>query len=152
MVVTKDGNPVAAYPVSTSKFGLGSVPGSSATPLGRHRVAKKIGTGMPLGAVFKSRRFTGEVLPPNAPGKDPIVTRILWLDGVERENRSSRSRHIYIHGTPAEQKIGIPASYGCVRMRSADVIELFDTVGVGASVEIFQSSLLSRFPCLAPRT
>jgi lipoprotein-anchoring transpeptidase ErfK/SrfK len=101
--------------------------------------------------VFKSRRFTGEVLPPDSSGRDPIVTRILWLDGVEVGNRSSRSRHIYIHGTPEEGKIGMPASYGCVRMRSEDVVELFDTVGVGAMVEIFQSPLLSRFPSLAPR-
>ncbi len=151
MVVTRDARPIAAYPVSTSKFGLGSEAGSSATPLGRHRVAEKIGENMPLGAVFKSRRFTGEVLPPDSSGRDPIVTRILWLDGVEVGNRSSRSRHIYIHGTPEEGKIGMPASYGCVRMRSEDVVELFDTVGVGAMVEIFQSPLLPRFPSLAPR-
>ena len=72
----------------------------------------------------------------NAPGRDPIVTRILHLKGLEAQNRHTFGRTIYIHGTPEEAKIGMPASYGCIRMRSRDVIELFDTVGVGARVEV----------------
>lgn len=141
MLLTRDGKPIAEYPVSTSKFGLGDRPGSNATPLGVLSVKKKIGTGAPAGAVFKSRRPTGEVLPVDAPGRDPIVTRILWLEGREHRNRHSFSRCIYIHGTPEERNIGLPASYGCIRMRSADVIELFGTVGTGARVFITTAPL-----------
>ena len=148
MLVTDRGAPVATYPVSTSKYGLSSRPGSFGTPLGKHRVAKKIGHGLPQGAVMKSRRFTGEVLAIDAPGRDPIVTRILWLRGLERGNLNSFARLIYIHGTPEERSIGIPSSYGCIRMKSQDVTELFDLVGVGAKVEIFQDPLASRLPRL----
>jgi lipoprotein-anchoring transpeptidase ErfK/SrfK len=148
MLVTDQGQPVASFPVSTSKFGLGSQPGSYATPLGRHRVVKKIGGGLPPGAVFKSRRFTGEVLPVDAPGRDPIVTRILWLDGKEGHNRNSFARFIYIHGTPEERNIGRPVSYGCIRMRSRDVVALYDRVGVGARVDIFREPLARRLPRL----
>jgi lipoprotein-anchoring transpeptidase ErfK/SrfK len=150
MLVTDDGEPVATYPVSTSKFGLSTAPGSYGTPLGKHRVVKKIGDGLPSGAVFKSRRFTGEVLPVDAPGRDPIVTRILWLDGREARNGNSYERFIYIHGTPEERNIGLPTSYGCVRMRSRDVIALYDRVGLGARVDIFTEPLSARFPHLAP--
>ncbi len=146
MLVTDQGKPVATYPISTSKFGLGSNPGSYATPLGKHRVAKKIGHDLPHGAVFKSRRFTGEVLPVDAPGRDPIVTRILWLDGKEPRNRNSFDRYIYIHGTPEERNIGQPVSFGCIRMRSRDVAALFERVGVGARVDIFTDPLDTRFP------
>src|ERR1700676_443335 len=106
------------YPISTSRFGLGDRPGSRATPLGRMEVAKMIGEGAPLGAVFKSRRRTGEVLRPDAPGRDPIVTRIIWLKGLEPQNKHAFARCIYIHGTPEERNVGHPASFGCVRMRS----------------------------------
>ncbi len=150
MLLTDKGEPVATFPVSTSKFGLSSAPGSYGTPLGKHRVVKKIGHGLPSGAVFKSRRFTGEVLPVDAPGRDPIVTRILWLDGNERHNRNSFGRFIYIHGTPEERNIGQPVSYGCIRMRSRDVIALFDRVGVGARVDIFREPLGQRLPKLVP--
>jgi lipoprotein-anchoring transpeptidase ErfK/SrfK len=150
MLVTDQGQPVATYPVSTSKFGLSSAPNSYGTPLGKHRVVKKIGHGLPSGAVFKSRRFTGEVLPVDAPGRDPIVTRILWLDGKESHNRNSFDRYIYIHGTPEERNIGQPVSYGCIRMRSRDVVSLFDRVGVGARVDIFREPLAKRLPKLVP--
>jgi lipoprotein-anchoring transpeptidase ErfK/SrfK len=136
MILLRDGKPLRAYPVSTSKFGLGDGPGTHATPLGTMRVRKKIGYDMPAGTVFKSRIPTGEVLPVNAPGRDPIVTRILWLDGLEERNRNAFSRYIYIHGTPEERNIGLPVSYGCIRMRSSDVIELFDIVGENARVHI----------------
>ena len=102
----------------------------------RLEVATKIGGGAPLGAVFKDRRFTGEVIPVDAPGRDPIVTRILWLRGREPQNANAYRRYIYIHGTPEERNIGHPVSYGCVRMRSRDVIQLYDTVGLGAEVTI----------------
>jgi L,D-transpeptidase catalytic domain len=129
------------YPVSTSRFGLGDQPGSRATPLGRMEVAKMIGAGAPLGAVFRSRRQTGEVLRPDAPGRDPIVTRIIWLKGLESQNRHAFTRCIYIHGTPEERNVGHPASFGCVRMRSVDVLRVFNTIGVGATVDIIPGSL-----------
>jgi len=136
MLVLRDGQPVALFPVSTSKFGLGDVPGSHATPTGNFVVRKKIGDELPSGAVLKSRRPTGEILPVNAPGRDPIVTRILWLDGREPHNRNAFNRYIYIHGTPEERTIGTASSYGCIRMRSADIIQLYDMVGRGARVHI----------------
>jgi hypothetical protein len=129
------------FPVSTSRFGLGDQPGSRATPLGRMEVAKMIGAGAPLGAVFKSRRRTGEVLRPDAPGRDPIVTRIIWLKGLQAQNRHAFARCIYIHGTPEERNVGHPASYGCVRMRSVDVLRVFNAIGVGATVDIIPGSL-----------
>jgi lipoprotein-anchoring transpeptidase ErfK/SrfK len=129
------------YPVSTSKFGLGDHPGSRATPLGRMEVAKMIGAGAPLGAVFKSRRQTGEVLKPDAPGRDPIVTRIIWLKGLEPQNQHAFARCIYIHGTPEERNVGRPASFGCIRMRSVDVLRVFNAIGVGATVDIIPGSL-----------
>jgi len=129
------------YPVSTSRFGLGDQPGSRATPLGRMEVAKMIGAGAPLGAVFKSRRQTGEVLRPDAPGRDPIVTRIIWLKGLEPQNRHAFARCIYIHGTPEERNVGHPASFGCVRMKSVDMLRVFNAIGVGATVDIIPGSL-----------
>lgn len=134
MVLLRDGKPTRSFPVSTSKFGLGDTRGSYATPLGKLRVRKKIGNDMPSGTVFKGRIPTGEVLPVNAPGRDPIVTRILWLEGLEARNRNAFSRYIYIHGTPEERNIGQPVSFGCIRMRSSDIIELFDSVGVNTQV------------------
>lgn len=136
MIVLRDGKKIADYPVSTSKFGLSDSPGSNGTPLGLLKIRKKIGGNAPSGTVFKSRKPTGEILPVDAPGRDPIVTRILWLDGLETQNRHAYNRFIYIHGTPEERTIGTAASYGCIRMRSRDVIELYDTVGVGARVKI----------------
>jgi lipoprotein-anchoring transpeptidase ErfK/SrfK len=138
MIVLRDGNRIAEYPVSTSKFGLGDQPGSNDTPLGRLKIKKKIGEKVPAGGVLKSRRFTGEVLAVDAPGRDPIVTRILWLEGTERQNKNAYNRFIYIHGTPEERNLGTPASFGCIRMRSRDVIALYNIVGRGAVVIIEQ--------------
>ena len=129
------------FPVSTSKFGVGDHPGSYATPLGSLEIASKIGANAPLGTVFKSRRPTGEILPPNARGRDPIVTRILWLRGLEKGNARAYSRAIYIHGTPMEKLIGRPASYGCIRMRSRDVAQLFGAVNVGTKIDVSNSHL-----------
>ncbi len=136
MAVYKRGVEIARYDVSTSKFGLGDQRGSNRTPLGRLEVAKKVGGGARLGMKFKHRRPTGEVVRPNSPGRDPIVTRILWLRGLEPQNRNTYRRTIYIHGTAEEWKIGTPASYGCIRMRSRDVIDLYKTVGVGAQIVV----------------
>ncbi len=132
---------LARYQVSTSQFGVGDYPGTRATPLGHLSVAQKIGDGAPLGMVFKDRKPTGEILTPNAPGRDPIVTRILWLKGLEAQNHNAFGRYIYIHGTPVENQIGKPASYGCIRMRSQDVAQLFTTVGVGTSVDVVSDHL-----------
>ena len=136
MAVYKRGVEIARYDVSTSKFGLGDQRGSNRTPLGRMEIAKKIGGGQRLGMKFKSRRPTGEIVPANSPGRDPIVTRILWLRGLEGQNRNAYRRTIYIHGTAEEWRIGTPASYGCIRMRSRDIVSLYNTVGKGAEVYV----------------
>jgi lipoprotein-anchoring transpeptidase ErfK/SrfK len=141
MAVYTKGRETARYDVSTSKFGLGDRPGSNATPLGHLEIAKKIGGGQPVGMKFKDRRPTGEIVVANSPGRDPIVTRILWLKGLDFENRNAFGRTIYIHGTAEEWKIGHPASFGCVRMRSNDVVRLFDTCGEGARVDITTAPL-----------
>lgn len=143
LALINDGVVIARYPVSTSKFGLGDRTGTYATPLGALAVASKIGANAPLGAVFKNRRMTGEILPPNAPGRDPIVTRILWLRGLEKSNAQAYNRKIYIHGTPEERFIGRPASYGCIRMRSSDVAKLFNAVPVGTRIEVANTRLAS---------
>jgi lipoprotein-anchoring transpeptidase ErfK/SrfK len=148
MALLDKNNLLAVYPVSTSKFGLGDWPGSRFTPLGQLQIAEKIGGNAPPGAVFKDRRRTGEIVRTNSPGRDPIVTRILWLRGLEAQNARAFSRDIYIHGTPEEWKIGSPASYGCIRMRSGDIIHLFDMVGVGAAVTIVNAPLTSVVPAL----
>jgi hypothetical protein len=141
MALYDQGQLVRVYGVSTSKFGCGDSRGSCCTPIGKLKVAKKIGDGMPPGMVFKSRRPTGEVLRPNAPGRDPIVTRILWLTGAESKNHNAFGRTNYIHGTPEERNIGQPASYGCIRMRSMDIIDLYNRVPVGATVKVTRNGL-----------
>jgi lipoprotein-anchoring transpeptidase ErfK/SrfK len=141
LMVVEDGKRAAVYPVSTSRFGLGDRWGSMATPLGWLQVAEKIGDHAPSGAVFHNRRFTGEIISPNAPGRDPIVTRIIWLRGLEKANANAFNRGIYIHGTPQEKAIGKPASYGCVRMSSKDVQEVYAQIQIGALVKIIPDSL-----------
>src|SRR5437667_3428455 len=148
LAVLDRGNLMAIYPVSTSKFGLGDWRGSRFTPLGQLQIAKKIGDNAPQGAVFKDRRRTGEIVLANSPGRDPIVTRILWLRGLEAQNANAFGRDIYIHGTPEEWKIGLPASYGCIRMRSSDIIQLYNIVGVGAAVTIVDAPLITAVPGL----
>ncbi len=142
------GNVVAIYPVSTSKFGLGDWRGSRFTPLGKLQIAQKIGDNAPAGAVFKDRLRTGEIVAPDSPGRDPIVTRILWLRGLEAQNVNAFTRDIYIHGTPEERLIGTPASYGCIRMRSSDIIQLYNVVGTGAAVTIVNTPLAAAVPSL----
>ncbi len=141
LMLLQNGAKVTTYPVSTSKFGLGDGFGKMTTPLGAMAVAQKIGDHAPAGAVFKSRRFTGEILKPNAPGRDPIITRILWLRGLEASTAHAFSRAIYIHGTPEEKKIGRPASYGCIRMKSKDVAALYSQLPIGAVVQVVPGKL-----------
>src|SRR5947209_19323172 len=130
------GKLISKYPISTSKFGLGDANGSYRTPLGILFVSAKFGDHLPAGAVIKNRMPTGEVVNVNAPGRDAIVSRVIWLRGMEQQNRSARDRCIYIHGTPEERRIGTPASFGCIRMRSKDVIALYDLAHIGMHVTI----------------
>ncbi len=136
LMLMENGGRVAIYPVSTSKYGVGDFRGRMTTPLGYLMVAKKIGDSAPVGAVFHHRRLTGEILQPNAPGRDPVTTRIIWLTGLESQNAQAFGRGIYIHGTPEEKTIGRPASYGCIRMKATDVAVLYNQVPLGALVQI----------------
>jgi L,D-transpeptidase YbiS len=135
------------YPVSTAARGAGEKNGSFCTPRGRHKIRAKIGAGAAEGAVFAARRPTGEVysaqLGRQFPGRDWILTRILWLSGLEPgRNRlgevDTMRRYIYLHGTPAETALGTPGSHGCVRMANRDIIELFDLVDAGTEVDIHE--------------
>jgi lipoprotein-anchoring transpeptidase ErfK/SrfK len=129
------------FDISTSRFGVGNRSGSNMTPTGVHGIAEKIGAAAPLGRIFKSRRDTGINAQPGLTEDNLILTRIMWLRGLEPglnkgENIDSYERYIYIHGTNREDLIGKPMSHGCVCMRNADVIELFDAVEEGAIVFI----------------
>jgi len=131
-----------AYPVSTAAAGAGNRQGSYQTPLGKHRIAEKIGDGLPPLTAFRAREPFGIYTPEtDDPDRDWILSRILWLDGCETGNNrrgsvDTHARYIYIHGTHAEEKIGSPASHGCIRMRNDDILTLFDDVVVGESVRI----------------
>ena len=130
------GKVIKRFPVSTSKFGTGDAVGSYRTPLGETFVSAKIGDGLPAGAVIKNRNATGEIVKPNAPGRDTIVSRVIWLRGMDGTTANTRGRCIYIHGTAEERRIGRRASFGCVRMRSKDVIVLYNLVHIGTHVRI----------------
>jgi lipoprotein-anchoring transpeptidase ErfK/SrfK len=146
LALLDNGALIATYPISTSRFAIGDAPGSRGTPLGELEIATKIGGGAVSGTVFKDRRPTGEILAPDAPGRDPIVSRILWLRGLEAQNANAYGRYIYIHGTAEERNIGTRASYGCIRMRSRDVIQLYDIVGPRARVTILNEPLAAALP------
>ena len=144
-IVDKSNRLIKRYPISTSKIGAGELNGSYCTPRGRHIVRAKIGAGQPLNAVFVERRPTGEIYSPELaarfPGRDWILTRILWLSGCEPGfNRlgqvDTMRRCIYIHGSPDSAEMGKPGSIGCIRMRNQDVVELYDLVPVGTPVVI----------------
>jgi L,D-transpeptidase YbiS len=135
MRLLRDGEAVKSWPVSTSRFGLGFEPGSFKTPTGRFSVAEKIGAGAPLWAEFKSRQPTGLLAEPGGES-DGVLTRILWLEGLDPDNANTRERYIYFHGTNREDLIGTPASHGCVRLRNEDMVELFDLVPQGTPVVI----------------
>ncbi|ONF45181.1 L,D-transpeptidase [Marinobacter lutaoensis] len=151
LLVMADGERVLArYPVSTARNGVGERDGSGCTPRGRHYIRAMIGAGMPEGAVFRARRPTGEVfssvLARQYPERDWILSRILWLCGLESGKNRGRGvdtfrRFIYIHGTPESEPMGVPKSHGCIRMRNRDVIELFERVRPGLPVVISESSI-----------
>jgi L,D-transpeptidase catalytic domain len=130
-----------SYKISTSRYGEGDGLGSWCTPIGRLAVATKIGGAVPFGGVFQGRHYTGEVLSVNAPGRDPIVSRIIWLRGMDYATRNAFHRCIYIHGTPEEDALGKKASYGCIRMRSSDIIELFNWITIGTGVAIVDKAI-----------
>lgn len=144
-VLDDAGTVLREYPVSTASAGVGEVSGSYQTPRGRHVVRAKIGSGMPENTVFVRRRPTGEVWVPELgeqfPGRDWILTRILWLSGCQPGyNRlgcvDTMRRYIYIHGSPDITEMGVPGSHGCIRMRNADIVELFDMIPCYSEVEI----------------
>ena len=135
LTVKENERPIRTYPVSTSRFGIGTEEGSFKTPIGRFCVAAKIGSDMPRGTVFVGR-VPLEPGGPYPPTEDLVTSRILWLDGLEEHNANTRDRFVYIHGTKHEDKIGTAASHGCVRMRNEDVIELFELVDEGTQVVI----------------
>ena len=137
--------PPRQWPVSTARNGPGERRGSEQTPRGRHVVRARIGAGLPVGAVLVGRRPTGETWTPELarahPGRDWILTRILWLSGLEPgRNRlgevDTMRRYIYIHGTPDHEPLGVPGSHGCIRMRNYDIVQLFELVPVGTEVLI----------------
>ena len=141
----RDGIVLSQYAVSTARNGAGEQQDSECTPRGKHLIRAKIGAGCPPGSVFVGRRPTGETWSPQLereqPGRDWILTRILWLSGLEPgvnrlANVDTMRRYIYIHGTPHEDDIGKPASHGCIRMRNEDIVELFDRVEAGTHVTI----------------
>lgn len=119
------------YKCSTSKFGLGSQPGSNKTPLGKFQIVEKIGEGMPVNTGFKARQPVKRVT-----GRDGIISRVVVLDGLEPSNANTKRRLVYLHGTPHVEDLGRPASYGCVRMHPFDIAELCKYVVPGTEVEI----------------
>ena len=140
------GKVLKRFSISTSKFGTGDAVGSYRTPLGQTFVSAKIGDGLPAGAVIKNRNATGEIVNANAPGRDAIVSRVIWLRGMDGTTANARDRCIYIHGTAEERLIGRRASYGCIRMRSKDVIALYSLVHVGDHVRISDQPLSTFLP------
>jgi lipoprotein-anchoring transpeptidase ErfK/SrfK len=133
------GKLIATYPISTSKYGLGTELGSNKTPLGKFRVAEKYGAGALWGTIFSARQAIGLWSPAFETDNDLITTRILWLDGLEKHNANTHDRYIYIHGTNHEELLGQPASHGCIRMANWHIVELFDQVETGTSVVIKES-------------
>jgi len=136
LAVVDSGKLIARYRVSTSKFGNGDDVGSYRTPLGTLFVSGKFGDHLPAGTVIKNRAPTGEIIAVDAPNRDAIVSRVIWLRGMESQNLAAHDRCIYIHGTPEERRIGRAASFGCIRMRSRDIIDLYDRVHIGTHVLI----------------
>ncbi len=131
------------YSISSAKNGIGEVENSYCTPTGKFKIAEKIGTGLDINAVLVARQPTGEIyntkLSKKHPDRDWILTRILWLEGVEKHNKNTKSRYIYIHGTPDQTQMGVPGSKGCIRMKNQDIIELFDRVQTLEDVAIIIS-------------
>lgn len=126
---------VKTYPVSTSQFGVGFEEGSNKTPTGNFIISEKLGKDELILTIFKARKSIG-VWDRKPTDEDLVLSRILWLDGVDMANSNTKNRFIYIHGTNQENLIGTPASHGCVRMRNKDVVELFNLVEIGAQIFI----------------
>ncbi|CAC9458314.1 Glutamate synthase [NADPH] large chain (EC [uncultured Gammaproteobacteria bacterium] len=130
------------YSISSAANGLGEEEGSFCTPTGKFKIASMIGDGLEIGAVLAGRVPTGEIYSPQLkqqyPNRDWILTRILWLDGIEVHNKNTKARYIYIHGAPDEATMGVPGSKGCIRLRNQDIIELFERVKIGENVVIMQ--------------
>jgi lipoprotein-anchoring transpeptidase ErfK/SrfK len=137
-IIADDGSVSRSFPVSTAKKGTGSEPNSNKTPLGWHRICQKIGDNAESGTQFVGRKPNGRVWQSSdlVEEQNLVLTRILWLDGEEEHNRTSKDRYIYIHGTNREDLIGKPGSAGCVCLRNADVIQLYDLIPIGTRVEI----------------
>jgi lipoprotein-anchoring transpeptidase ErfK/SrfK len=125
-----------SYPISSSRFGVGSEPGSFKTPLGRFEIAEKVGGDQPLNTVFRGRKPVLSEQPDWTSEPDLITSRILWLNGMEAHNANTKERFIYIHGTNQESLLAIPASHGCIRMANADIGRLFNEVEPGTEVLI----------------
>lgn len=141
---------IARYPISTSKFGFGDDAGTYRTPLGTLFISGKFGDSLAAGTVIKNRMPTREVVTVDAPGRDAIVSRVIWLRGMEQQNRRAHDRCIYIHGTPEERRIGKPASFGCIRMRSRDIIALYSFAHIGMHVTISTKRLSDLLPAPQP--
>ena len=131
-----------SYSISTAINGTGEIEGSYCTPTGNFKIAEKIGANLELGSVLVERKPTGEIyntdLAKKNPDRDWILTRILWLDGIEEHNQNTKNRYIYIHGSPDETQMGMPGSKGCIRMHNCDVIELFESIQSGENVIIIE--------------
>ncbi len=149
MVVYDHEKIIRKFDISTSSLGVGQEFGSFKTPLGKHIIRARIGDGKPINAVFVSRRFTGEIYSPELatkyPDRDWILTRILWLSGLERGlNRlgsvDTMRRYVYIHGTPDSEQMGVVGSRGCVRINNKDMLELFPLTYVGMRVDILEGT------------
>ena len=152
VVLVDGGNLIARYRVSTSKFGNGDSAGSYRTPVGMFFVSGKFGDHLPAGTVIKNRKPTGEIIAVDAPNRDAIVSRVICLRGMEQENAAAHDRCIYIHGTPKERKIGKAASFGCIRMRSRDIIALYERVHIGMHVTVSKKPLDELVPLENPRS
>ena len=131
------------YSISTAKKGVGEIYGSNCTPRGKFIISEKIGANLELGSVLVGRKYTGEIyntgLSKIYPNRDWILSRIIWLDGVEEFNKNTKNRLIYIHGSPDEIPMGVPSSKGCIRMRNVDVIELFEQIMIFEKIHIIES-------------
>jgi L,D-transpeptidase catalytic domain/Sel1 repeat len=149
MILLEGGKPIARYMISSAKNGVGEGINSGRTPRGRHAIAEKIGRGAAIGTVFEDRIPTNEIVAVNTPGQTPIVTRILRMRGLEDRNQSTFDRFIYLHGSPMENLLGKPVSGGNIRMRSAEIVDLFERVEVGTEISIFEEPMEAALVLLA---
>jgi L,D-transpeptidase catalytic domain/Sel1 repeat len=149
MTLLEGAKPITRYVISTAKNGVGEVVDSGRTPRGRHAIAEKIGAGAAIGTVFEDRIPANEIVAVNTPGQTPIVTRILRLRGLEDRNQSTFDRFIYLHGSPVENLLGKPVSGGNIRMRSVDIVDLFERVELGTEMAIFEEPMEAALVLLA---